>query len=284
MAFYLSIYPYFQSYLIVVQGLSVSAAGRIVQTFTFTSTVTGIIVSFTIKRTKHYKYIVVLGTLVYVIGLALMLRYRTEEASLMLIVATQTVVGVGGSMIHVPAQLGVQASASHQEVAAATAIFLTILEIGGAVGNAISGAIWTSSIPVKLAEYLPAETRDQADAIFGNVTLAATGWPMGSPTRVAINLAYQETMTKILTMAVCLAAPCIVLSFFMKNYKLDEMDQHVKGVVVGRVQEVADRHESEPLAGSSRRSSCSTDDETTPEVRRNSRVRDVFQKFRRKSS
>ena len=60
-------------------------------------------------------------------------------------------------MVNVPAQLGVQASASHQEVAAATAIFLTVLEIGGAVGNAISGAIWSHSVPEKLVRYLPAE-------------------------------------------------------------------------------------------------------------------------------
>lgn len=142
MAFYLSIYPYFQSYLLVVQGQSVSAAGHIVQTFTFTSTVTALVVSLAIKRTKQYKYFVVSGTVVYVLGLVLMMLYRTQEASIPIIIGTQIVVGIGGGMVNVPAQLGVQASASHQEVAAATAIFLTVLEIGGAVGNAISGAIW----------------------------------------------------------------------------------------------------------------------------------------------
>lgn len=267
-----------------MQGQSVAAAGHIVQTFTFTATITAIIVSLIIKKTKHYKYLVVLGTVIYVLGLTLMMRYRTAEATTAMIVGTQVVVGIGGGMVNVPAQLGVQASASHQEVAAATAIFLTVLEIGGAVGNAISGAIWTHNVPLKLAQYLPAETQSRAAAIYGNVTLAATGWPMGSPTRDAINLAYQETMTKILTMAVIMAAPCIILSFFMKNYKLDEMDQHVKGVVVGGVQDTADRRDSEPLIEPSRRSSCSTDNETTPALRRDSDVTDPFQKFRRKGS
>lgn len=140
-------------------------------------------------------------------------------------------------MLNVPAQLGVQASANHQEVAAATAIFLTFLEIGGAVGSAISGAIWTASVPKKLAMYLPPETKDQAMEIYSNIALASTGWPMGSPTRIAINRAYQETMTNILTVAACVAVPVILLSFLMENYKLDEMEQHVKGVVIGTVQE-----------------------------------------------
>lgn len=284
MAFYLSIYPYFQSYLLVVQDQTVSASGKVVQTFTFSATITGLIVSLVIKRTKHYKYFVVFGTIVYVFGLALMMRYRKEGASTLIIVFTQMVVGIGGGLINGPAQLGVQAAASHQSVASATAIFLTVLEIGGAVGNAISGAIWSRSIPEKLALYLPPDTRDQAAAIFGNVSLAANGWPVGSPTRDAINRAYQETMSQILTVAVCVALPCVLLSFFMQNFKLDKMDQHVKGVVVGGVQEAADRRNS--IATASRRSSAMPDmpvGDTSPELSPDSEDSPLFQRPRKDS-
>ena len=233
MAYYLSVYPYFQSYLLVVQGKTVTSAGRIVQMWTFSATITSIIVSLLIKYTKHYKYFVTAGACVNFLGLILMIMYRVEGASTAALAGTTAIVGMGGGMLNVPAQLGVQASASHQEVAAATAIFLTFLEIGGAVGSAISGAIWTANVPKKLAAYLPPETQDQAGAIYSNITLASQGWPMGSPTRDAINRAYQETMTKILIVAVCVAVPVILLSFLMENYKLDEIDQHVKGVVIG---------------------------------------------------
>lgn len=276
MAFYLSVYPYFQSYLLVVQNLPLTKAGRIVQTFTFTSTITSIVISFAIKYTKHYKKYMVAGTVLYVIGLGLMIRYRTEDSSPSVIVGTQIFLGVGGSLTHVPAQLGVQASASHSEVAAATALFLTFLEIGGAVGSGISGAIWTSNVPKKLAMYLPEETKDRASEIFGNITLASTGWPMGSPTRMAINQAYQETMTMILTVAVCVALPCIVLSLLMTDYKLDEIDQGVKGVVIGGTQERVDHGETEPFAGPSSTRLMSTqgededDDEEHGEERQNS--------------
>ncbi|KAF2481708.1 putative siderophore-dependent iron transporter [Neohortaea acidophila] len=253
MAFYLSIYPYFQSYLLVVHNLPVATAGKMVQTFTFSATVTSLVISFAIKRTKHYKSFVVLGSIIYLIGLGLMMGYRTEGSPLGVILATQIIVGIGGGMLNVPAQLGVQASATHQEVASATAVFLTILEIGGAIGNAISGAIWTNNVPQKLALYLPTETKSQAGAIYANITLAADGWPMGSTTRMAINRAYQETMTQILFVAVCVAAPCVVLSLFMKNYKLDEIDQHVKGLVIGGTQDIADRRESASVAGGSSR-------------------------------
>ena len=132
--------------------------------------------------------------------------------------------------------------------------------------------------------YLPAETLDQADLIFGNVTLAATGWPMDSPTRIAINRAYQETMTRILTVAVCVAAPCILLSFFMKNYKLDEIDQNVQGLVVGGQQEVIDRHGSLSVERPSRRSSiASEDDETRSETWENEQQRSLLGNSRKRS-
>ncbi len=223
MAFYLSVFPYFFSYLLVVDNIGSTAAGHITQTFSFTSTVAAIAVSLLIKVTGHYKYFVTFGSCVYLMGIGLMIRYRQEGASISTLVGTQIAVGIGGGCLNVPAQLGVQASASHQSVAAATAIFLTILEVGGAAGNAISGAIWTHNIPKKLALYLPLEIQDQAIAIYGNVTLASTGWPVGSPEREAINRAYQETMHILLIAAVCVAAPLIPLSLLMKNYRLDKV-------------------------------------------------------------
>ena len=106
---------------------------------------------------------------------------------------------------------------------------------------------------------------------------------MGDPTRDAINLAYQETMKSILTVAVCVAAPCVILSFFMKNYKLDEIDQHVKGVVVGGVQEVADRRDTDPFPESSRRSPYSTDDDRISDQQREPLIKDTFQRSRKGS-
>ena len=122
-----------------------------------------------------------------------------------------------------PAQIGVQASISHSNIASALAVFLTALEVGGAVGSAISGAIWTRNILPKLREYLPTETRDQASIIFGNLSLAATGWESGSPTKDAIDQAYQETMTKMLIVAVFACMPLVPISLMMKNLRLDEV-------------------------------------------------------------
>ncbi|KAJ5934510.1 hypothetical protein N7466_004057 [Penicillium verhagenii] len=222
MAFYFSVQPYLYSYLQVVQNYDVATAGRVTQTFAFTSTIAAFTVSLLIKYTRRYRIFVTIGCVIYMTGLALMLTCRQEGASHLQVLGTQVLVGCGGGLLNVPVQLGVQASASHQEVAAATAMFLTSMEMGGAVGAAISGAIWTHLIPQKLMQYLPEESKSQAGEIFGKLTTALE-YPMGSPTRIAINRAYQETMNRLLTLAIIVTLPLIPLSLVMVDYKLDKM-------------------------------------------------------------
>lgn len=161
-------------------------------------------------------------------GIGLMIRYRVEGASTAQIVGTQIAVGIGGGMLNVPAQLAVQASVSHGDVAAVTAIFLTLVEIGGAVGSAISGAVWTSGLSSRLDLYLPSGAKSQAASILGDLTVAQS-FPMGSPERLAINQAYQETMNTLLIISVCLAVPLIPLSLLLRNYKLDEVSRSGQG-------------------------------------------------------
>ncbi|KAL4964681.1 siderochrome-iron transporter MirC [Aspergillus stella-maris] len=224
MAFYFSVQPYLYSYLQVVQGYDVGTAGRVTQTFAFTSTIAAFTVSLLIKYTRRYRVYVTCGCVIYMTGLLMMLLYRKEGSSWVQVLGTQVIVGAGGGLLNVPVQLGVQASASHQEVAAATAMFLTSMEMGGAVGAAISGAVWTHNIPRKLSLYLPEEYKSEAGAIFGKLTKALS-YEMGSPARTAINRSYQETMDKLLVLALLATLPLIPLSLLMSNYKLDKMNE-----------------------------------------------------------
>ena len=222
MAFYLSVQPYFLTWLLVVRNMGITAAGHVTQTFSFTSTVTAVVIGVIIKYTKHYKYFVTLGACIYLLGIGLMIKYRAPNTSTATLVGCQIAVGIGGGLVNVPTLLGVQASANHQQVAAATAVFLTILEVGGAVGSGISGAVWSSTIESKLQQYLPSDLQGQASTIAGSY-LTATTYPIGSPARDAIIRAYNETMQILLIIAVCMCVPLIPLSLLLKNYKLDKV-------------------------------------------------------------
>ncbi|CAK7265503.1 hypothetical protein SEPCBS57363_001616 [Sporothrix epigloea] len=220
--FYLSVQPYFYSYLLVAHNQSVAAAGRITQIFSFTSTIAAVSASVAIRHLRRYKVFVVSGACVYLLGVSLMLVYRTADAGTGRLIATQVGVGVGAGLMSVPTQIGIQASVTSTPrlVAAATAVYLTIGEAGIAVGAAISGALWGRLVPAKLDLYLPETARQNASAIYSSVVVA-TSYPWGSPERLAIIRAYQESMTTLLTVAVAFCVPVLVLALLMEDLRFD---------------------------------------------------------------
>ncbi|KAI8293327.1 hypothetical protein K4K59_005794 [Colletotrichum sp. SAR11_240] len=232
MAFYLSVQPYYYSYLLVVRNLDIQPASYILNIFYQSSTVASIVISLLIKLTNHYKWFVVAGSCMYLTGMGLMMHFRTQDASLSAIVFTQILVGAGGGFLNVPAQVGVQASAGHQYVGTATAIFLTLTSLGGAIGSAISGALWGRLVPEKLRLYLPEGAKDQVSVIDGSI-VEAQAYAVGSPERDAINRAYQETMTTLLTIALVICVPVLICGLLMTDYSLNDMNQGVKGRVIG---------------------------------------------------
>ena len=102
-AFYLSVQPYFLSYLLVVKNVSVTTGGYITEVFTFASTATAIVVGALIKYTRHHKYFVTAGACIYMLGIGLMIKYRQPETSIAVLVGCQIVIGVRDSTpAHLP--------------------------------------------------------------------------------------------------------------------------------------------------------------------------------------
>jgi hypothetical protein len=232
-AFYLCIFPYYSTWLLVVGNQSILASGRILNTFSFTSTIASLCVGVLIRYTGHYKYFVTFGSCIYLLGIGLLYNYRAPGVPTGTLVGLQIAMGIGGGMLNVPAQLGVQAVSRHQDVAMATSLFLTLLELGGAVGQAISGAVWSSTLEHKLALYLPEDVKINATTIYTGLTLQYQNYPVGTPARSAIDQAINDTMKKFMIGAIITAASLIPLSLLLKDVKLAQVDQKVRGTVIG---------------------------------------------------
>jgi hypothetical protein len=124
-------------------------------------------------------------------------------------------------MFHVPVQLGIQAVARHQEVAIATAMFLTFTSLGGSVGSAIAGAIWTNVLPGRLADYLPDMSSDDRKRVYDDFNFAMS-FPRGSVERDGIVKAYVDVMRRLSLTATLAALPMVIFVFAMKEVKLDK--------------------------------------------------------------
>lgn len=105
--------PYYYSYLVVARGHSYKAATNITLASSFASTASGVLVAFVAKYTGNYKWIVVAGIFIKIVGGGLMLKYRNIDSTTSQLLAGQVIWGIGTGFLNVIA-VGVQAAVKHR--------------------------------------------------------------------------------------------------------------------------------------------------------------------------
>lgn len=114
---YLSYYiwaPYFFSFIVIVNDQSAKAATNITASQAVATAVIGLLAAFIIKLTGVYKWAILLGMVLKLIGAGLMLRYSNMSASIVQIIFGQLISGAGTGMISIIAQTAVQAVTTPQ--------------------------------------------------------------------------------------------------------------------------------------------------------------------------
>ena len=159
----------------------------------------------------------VVGACVRLLGLGLMIRYRTPDSTTGQIIMPQVLQGLGGGMLGVLLQVTAQVNVPHQDVAMVTAFVLLLTEIGGAVGSAITGAVQLHVLPDKLALYLPQlSAADRALIVQGFYST----YPYGTPERDGIIRAWSDFMHVSLIIATVTAVVPIILTLLLSDRRL----------------------------------------------------------------
>ncbi|EIW85960.1 MFS general substrate transporter [Coniophora puteana RWD-64-598 SS2] len=220
-ASYFLTYVYLYSFVLVVKPWSLINATYFMQTQNVALTLFGIIAGLTMRFMHRYKYVLLFGLCIRLVGVGLMIHSRGANGSDAELVMTQVLQGFGGGLASISAQVGAQASVPHTDVAMVTAVVLLLTEIGGAVGNACAGAIWSNSMPENLAKYLPELSDEQRKALYGSIT-DVVKYPRGDPIREGVILAYDDTMKTMILIATVLSVIPILLAFIMPNWYLGD--------------------------------------------------------------
>ncbi|KAK3185939.1 hypothetical protein K4F52_005394 [Lecanicillium sp. MT-2017a] len=238
--FFLSYYiwqPYFYSFIVVVNDLSPKAATNIVISQGVSTTVIGIAGALVVKFTGNCKWVIVAGTVIKMIGGGLMLAYSDPDATLVQILFGQLVSGGGSGMISVVAQTAVQAAAKHQDIASVTTLYEVARALGGAVGNAISGAIWTNLLLSRLQQHLPEAAQSNAAAIKNSFTIA-TSYKTGTAERIAINQCYTEVMHILLVISMVFLVLSFLAALAIENVDVRKIDAEAgadAGNIIGTI-------------------------------------------------
>jgi len=222
---------YYSSYVQVVHNQSIKNAGYIYNIYSIGSCFFAVLVGLFIKFTKQFKYLTLFFAVpLYVMATGLMIHFRQAHTNIGYVVMCQIFIAFAGGTLVICEQLAIMAASPHENVAAVLAFIGLFSSIGGGIGAAVSGAIWTSTLPKELANRLPGSVKDQYLAIYASLpTQLSYAW--GSPERTAIIEAYAATQ-RIMVIAATVA---MVFSFvwvsMWRNIKLDEI-KNSKGLLV----------------------------------------------------
>ncbi|KAI0162069.1 general substrate transporter [Xylariaceae sp. FL1272] len=220
---------YFSSFLQVVNDVTVAQAGYIVNIFDIVSGLLLIGTGYLIRRTGRYKWTLYIGVPLYIFAQGLMIYFRRPNQSVGYLIFLQVLISIGGSVFIICEQLAVLAAVDHQHVATALALLNVVGTVGGALGAAISGAIWTNTFPNALLRNLPADALDNFDLIYEDLA-TQTSYAIGTPTRLAIQESYGQAQTIMLAAGTGIMALSLVWMVMFRNINLKEKPQ-VKGMV-----------------------------------------------------
>jgi MFS family permease len=221
---------YFFSFLQVVNGLSITHSSYIMNIYSIGSCFFSLIVGVLIRWTGRFKWLALyFGVPLTILGVGLMTAFRQPDVNIGYVIMCQIFIAFSGGTLVICEQMAVMAAVSHQHVAVVLAIEGMFSSIGGAIGSTVASAIWTGVFPVKLREFLPAETKADWATIYGSLT-EQLSYPVGSPTRDAINRAYGHAQRDMLIAATCIQVLSIIAVAFWRDIKVKDFKQ-VKGLV-----------------------------------------------------
>lgn len=222
---------YLYTVLQVSFNFSIKAATRVQSLYSFASVITGTILGLIVYKVRRFKVFIVSGTCLFLVAFGLLIRYRGDPSSdnKSGVIGAQILLGIAGGMFPYPAQASLQAYVTHERLAVMTGLYLALYQVGSAFGNAVSGAIWTQVLPVRLA---------QGFSSFGNETLAVYAYsqplsaildfPVGSDERDAMIDAYKHVQRLLTITGICLCVPLIAFSLCLRNPKLTDQQNLVE--------------------------------------------------------
>lgn len=180
---------YFTSYLQVVHNLGISQAGYVSGVWDVVGGIWCFFVGILVRKTGHFKWLLMAAVPLDILGTGLLIYFRSPRFSVGYVIMCQVFIAFSGGTIILLQQTSIMAAVDHTRIAAVLALLGLFGYMGGAIGSAISGAIWTNTVPQALEKYLPEYALVNATDIYGSLEIQLS-YPIGDEVRDAIIKVY----------------------------------------------------------------------------------------------
>ncbi|KAJ6172554.1 major facilitator superfamily domain-containing protein [Penicillium chermesinum] len=138
--------------------------------------------------TRRYKWLVILGAIIRLVGYGIMIRLRGASNSMFELFFVQIMQGFGSGIMQTNLIVPAQISVPHAQMAQITALVICFSFLGSSIGSCIAGGIYSGKIDQALWHHLGKNaTHEQVSSLANSITGVLPAW--GSSERIAINLA-----------------------------------------------------------------------------------------------
>lgn len=211
-----------------MHNLSVSDTGYVTNIYSIGSCFWAVVVAFAIRISGRFKWLALSSLPLQILGVGLMIHFRQPDQGIGFVVMCQIFIAFAGGSLVICEDMAVMAAAPHENVASMLALIGLFSSVGGAIGQAISGAIYTNTFPAALDHALPGNATLNA-LLYGDIKTQLL-YPIGSPERTAVIYAYGRAQWYLTIAATCFLVPCFIFIGIWRDFKVKELRQ-VKGRV-----------------------------------------------------
>jgi predicted cation transporter len=187
-----------------------------------------VILALIIRILGRFKWLAMSMLALEMLGVGLMIHFRQPNIGIGYVVMCQIFIAFGGGALVICEEMAVMAAAPHQNVASMLALIGLFSSVGGGIGQAISGAIYTNKFPAALERALPGNATLNAE-LYGSLTVQLS-YAIGTPERTAVLYAYGESMWYLCIASFVVLVPCIAFIAMWQDFRVKDLRQ-VKGRV-----------------------------------------------------
>ncbi|KAK4949112.1 Siderochrome iron transporter 2 [Elasticomyces elasticus] len=221
----------YYSFVKVVYALPVSEASYMLQVYNVGSTFWGVVFGIWIRYTKHFKYTCLFfGLPLMMLGAGLMVYFRGGDKAIGYLIMCQIFIAFGGGTLVIGQDMAVMSASDRSGIAMMLSLISLASSVGGAIGDAVAGAIYSGTFPQALARALPPEMQSQAYSLYLGGYISQELYVPGTPERAAIDYAwsvYERYAAISAVSSLVIGIPAIAV---WKNYRVDKAQN--KGTVI----------------------------------------------------
>jgi EmrB/QacA subfamily drug resistance transporter len=208
---------YLPLFLQLVSGASATNSGLLMLPLMGGLLVASMVSGQVISHTGRYKAFPIAGTAISALGMFL-LSTMTASTPRGLASLWMVVLGVGIGLVMQVMVLVTQNSVGRSDLGVATATVSFLRSVGGSVGVAVFGALFTSGLTRNLAENLPPAVTEKLAGAGGGSLQAVAALTAGE--QVAYKAAFADALTTVFAYAVPLVAVAFALTWLLREVPL----------------------------------------------------------------